>query len=106
MAEIARRAEVAEATVYNYFGTKEDLVYDGMVAFEDALLTAVRDRPPDRSVLAAFREFLLTAPGVLSGVDPASRTGPPPRGRSNLLGLREGLAQPSLLLRGQIGREQ
>jgi AcrR family transcriptional regulator len=72
VAEIARRAEVAEATVYNYFGTKEDLVYDGMAAFEDALVTAVRDRPPGRPVLAAFREFLLTAPGVLSGVDPTT----------------------------------
>ena len=72
VAEIARRAEVSEATVYNYFGTKEDLVYDGMAAFEEALLAAVRDRPPDRSALAAFREFLLTRPGVLAGVDPAT----------------------------------
>jgi len=66
VAEIAHRAEVAEATVYNYFGTKEDLVYEGMSAFEEALVAAVRDRPPGRTVLAAFRDFVLNAPGLLS----------------------------------------
>ena len=28
VAEVARAADVAEKTVYNYFPTKEDLVYD------------------------------------------------------------------------------
>jgi AcrR family transcriptional regulator len=42
--EIARVAEVAEKTVFNYFPTKEDLVFDRMQAFEDQVLDAVRQR--------------------------------------------------------------
>jgi AcrR family transcriptional regulator len=45
VAAVARAAEVSEATVFNYFPTKEDLVYQGMEAFETELLAAVRDRP-------------------------------------------------------------
>lgn len=32
-AEVARTAEVSEATVFNYFATKEDLVYDRLETF-------------------------------------------------------------------------
>ena len=45
VASVARAAEVSEATVFNYFPTKEDLVFQGMEAFETELLNAVRDRP-------------------------------------------------------------
>lgn len=55
VAEIAREAQYSEVTVFNYFPTKEDLVFAGMEFFEEALLVAVRDRPPEESVLAAFR---------------------------------------------------
>src|SRR4051812_2877355 len=64
--EIAREAEVAPATVFNYFPTKEDLFYSRLEAFEDALLSAIRERPPGRSVLAAFGAFLLDRGGVLA----------------------------------------
>lgn len=53
VAEIARRAEVSEATVFNYFATKEDIFYQGMHAFEQAIVDAVRDRPPGTSIAAA-----------------------------------------------------
>jgi AcrR family transcriptional regulator len=59
VAEIARAAEVSEATVFNYFPTKEDLFYGQMEAFEAELVEAVREREPGESVPAAFRRFVL-----------------------------------------------
>ncbi len=59
VAEVARAADVSEATVFNYFPTKEDLFYSGMEAFEAELVDAVRQRPPGESVLCAFRRFVL-----------------------------------------------
>jgi AcrR family transcriptional regulator len=56
---VAREAEVSEATVFNYFPTKEDLVYDGMDDFEGALLTAIRERPAGESVLSTFRDVVV-----------------------------------------------
>jgi AcrR family transcriptional regulator len=66
VAEIARAADVAPATVFNYFPTKEDLFYSRLEAFEDELLSAIRERPPGRSVLDAFGTFLLGHEGVLA----------------------------------------
>ncbi|HVD58038.1 MAG TPA: helix-turn-helix domain-containing protein, partial [Thermoleophilaceae bacterium] len=37
VAEVARAANVSEKTVFNYFPTKEDLVYSRLEAFEDEL---------------------------------------------------------------------
>ncbi len=59
VAEIANVVEVSDRTVYNYFPTKEHLVFDRMEAFEAALLAAVRERRTGESVLAAFRRFVL-----------------------------------------------
>src|SRR6266508_6253841 len=59
VAEVARAADVSEQTVYNYFPTKEDLVYERMDAFEQELLAAVRERPADEPVLRAFGRFIL-----------------------------------------------
>jgi AcrR family transcriptional regulator len=66
VAEIAREAEVAPATVFNYFPTKEDLFYSRLEAFEERLLAAIDGRAPGRSVLAAFADFLLGQRGVLA----------------------------------------
>jgi len=66
VAEIARAAEVAEQTVFNYFPTKEDLVYGRMESFEEALIQAIRERPADESILAAFGRFILEAQGLLA----------------------------------------
>jgi AcrR family transcriptional regulator len=71
VAEIARVAEVSEATVFNYFPTKEDLVYSAFEAFEDALLDAIRDRPQGQSVLEAFGAFILQPRGFLAEPDDA-----------------------------------
>jgi AcrR family transcriptional regulator len=59
VAEVAREANVSEATVFNYFPAKEDLFYGQMESFETALVEAVRNRPPGQSVVAAFRAFVL-----------------------------------------------
>ena len=72
VAEVARAAEVSQATVFNYFPTKEDLFYSGLEAFEQQLLTAVRDRAPGQSVVAAFAGFVMQARGLLAAKDPAA----------------------------------
>jgi AcrR family transcriptional regulator len=59
VAEVARAAEVYEATVFNYFRTKEALVFDGMEAYETALLAAVRTRAAGETALQALGRFLL-----------------------------------------------
>src|SRR4029453_5805046 len=64
--EIARAAELSEMTVFNYFPTKEDLVFGRMEFFEEQLMAAVEQRPPEESALAAFGRM------VLAGVDQRS----------------------------------
>jgi AcrR family transcriptional regulator len=70
VAEIAREADVSEATVFNYFPSKEDLVYSGLETFEQELLQAVRDRAAGETVLAAFSRFVLEPRGLLAVRDP------------------------------------
>jgi AcrR family transcriptional regulator len=70
VAEIARAAEVSEATVFNYYPTKEDLLYSRLEAFEEELLSAVRERQPGVSVLAAFGRFVSVPRGLLASEDP------------------------------------
>ena len=59
MREIAQAADVSEPTVFNYFPTKESLVFSEDRERELALLRAVRDRPSGTSIVAAFREVAL-----------------------------------------------
>jgi len=66
VAEIAREAQVAEATVFNYFRNKEDLFYSRFEAFSARLADAVRDRDPGEPALAAFRRALLEEGGLLA----------------------------------------
>jgi AcrR family transcriptional regulator len=75
VSEIAAAADVSEATVFNYFETKEDLVFHRMEAFEDELLDAVRDREPGESIVQAFGGFVLRARGFLASDDPAAQEG-------------------------------
>jgi AcrR family transcriptional regulator len=75
VAEVAAAAEVSEATVFNYFPTKEDLVFKRMEAFEQELLDAIRDREPGESIVHAFGRFVLTARGFLTSDDPAANEG-------------------------------
>jgi AcrR family transcriptional regulator len=58
VAQVAAAADVAEKTVFNYFPTKADLVFDAEHDVLDALLAAVRDRTGGESALTALRRCL------------------------------------------------
>jgi AcrR family transcriptional regulator len=72
VADVARAADVSEATVFNYFPTKEDLFYSGLEAFEEELLASIREREPGESVVAAFGRFVSQPRGLLAARDPES----------------------------------
>ena len=63
--DVAREAELAEQTVYNYFPTKEHLVTDRDQQIQDRLSDLVRTRPPGVTPPAAIREFVL---GDIAGI--------------------------------------
>jgi AcrR family transcriptional regulator len=66
VAEVAQAAEVDAKTIYNYFPSKPDLVYQRLEAFETDLLNAVRERKPGESILTAFAGFVLGSQGMLA----------------------------------------
>jgi AcrR family transcriptional regulator len=72
VAEIAREADVSEQTVFNYFPSKEDLVYSGLETFESQLLAAIRERPVGQTVIDAFGDFILEPRGLLATEDDAA----------------------------------
>jgi AcrR family transcriptional regulator len=72
VADVARAAEVSEATVFNYFPTKEDLVYQRMEVFEEELLGALRARPVGEALVDAFARFILEPRGLLAAEDDAA----------------------------------
>jgi AcrR family transcriptional regulator len=59
MAEIARAAEVAPATVFTHYASKEDLVYAMRHEVNEGLRTALRERADQIGVLAAVKEWML-----------------------------------------------
>jgi AcrR family transcriptional regulator len=59
VSDVARAAEVAEQTVYNYFPTKEHLVTDRDEQVQDRLVDLIRSRPPGVTAAAAVRDFVL-----------------------------------------------
>jgi AcrR family transcriptional regulator len=69
VAEVAREAQVAVATVFNYFPTKEDLFYYRLEAFGTELVDAVGARPVGEPVLVAFRRHILESGGLLAQVE-------------------------------------
>jgi AcrR family transcriptional regulator len=69
VAEVAREAQVAVATVFNYFPTKEDLFFFRLEAFGADLVGAVAGRAAGEPALAAFRRQLLDTGGLLAQVE-------------------------------------
>ena len=67
VSEIAREAEVAEQTLYNYFPTKEQLVTDREQQIQDQLSELIRSRPAGTSPAAAIRELVLETVSEISG---------------------------------------
>ncbi|MEV0260157.1 helix-turn-helix domain-containing protein [Streptomyces sp. NPDC050617] len=61
VAEVAEAADVSVTTLFKHFPSKESLVFDLDADQERVLVSAVRDRPAGRTVLAALRSHLLTA---------------------------------------------
>ncbi len=75
VAEVANRAEVSEATVFNYFPTKEDLVFHRMELFEQELLDAIRTRAEGESIVRAFGRFAIRPRGFLASDDVSANEG-------------------------------
>ena len=73
VAAIAREADVSEKTVFNYFPTKEDLVYWRLESFEEELLDTIRSRADGESVLDAFGRFVRAPRGMLASYDEEAR---------------------------------
>lgn len=70
VSDVAREADVAEQTVYNYFRTKEELAIDRDQRVQERLVDLIRNRPSGVSPAIAIRDF------VLADVDAIRRTPP------------------------------
>ena len=68
--DVAREAEVAEQTVYNYFPTKEQLVTDREQQIQDRLCDLIRSRPPAITPAAAVRDFVLESVAGIRDIPP------------------------------------
>jgi AcrR family transcriptional regulator len=70
VSDVAREAEVAEQTVYNYFRTKEQLVTDRDQQIQDRLSELIRARPPGVTSAAAIRDFALESVTGIRSIPP------------------------------------
>jgi AcrR family transcriptional regulator len=70
VSDVARAAEVAEQTVYNYFPTKEQLVTDRDQQIQDRLCELIRSRPPAVTPAAAIRGYVLASVAGIRGIPP------------------------------------
>jgi AcrR family transcriptional regulator len=68
MIDIARAADISEQTLYNYFPTKEHLIFDRDREFEEFILGAVRRRPPGQKLADSLRANALL---FLNHISPA-----------------------------------
>ena len=73
--EIARAAEVAEQTLYNYFSTKEQLVTDREQQIQQRLSDLICSRPAGTSPAAAIRDFVLQTVSAIRDMPPENARG-------------------------------
>jgi AcrR family transcriptional regulator len=65
MRDIAQAADVSEQTLYNYFPTKEHLIFDLDQEFEQRLVNIVRERSPDTTIASAVAREARRVTGTL-----------------------------------------
>ena len=75
VADVARAAEVAEQTVYNYFPAKEQLVTDREEQVQDQLCELVRTRPAGVTAAGAIRGFALKSVSRIRDIPPGQWRG-------------------------------
>ncbi|PJZ65809.1 TetR/AcrR family transcriptional regulator [Leptospira wolffii] len=61
VAEIAEKAEVAVTTLFNYFPTKESLIFDLEDEIDSDISEAIRERKKDQSILDALHQYFLSS---------------------------------------------
>jgi AcrR family transcriptional regulator len=59
--EIAAKAEVAVTTLFNYFPTKESIIFDREDEIDAAIVGAIRERKKGQSTLDALHKYFLTS---------------------------------------------
>jgi AcrR family transcriptional regulator len=92
IAEIAAAANVSKMTVFNYYATKEDLVFGPMEEHIEDFARVILTRPPGTGVVAALRAHFLQ---LLADRDPVSGLNDLPQIRAlQLLMLRTPSLQP------------
>jgi AcrR family transcriptional regulator len=62
VAEIAAAADVSVKTVFNYFGSKEELFFDREAEILEGMIRTLSEREPRVSATAALRPLLLDRP--------------------------------------------
>ena len=70
VSDVARAAEVAEQTVYNYFPTKDQLVTDRDQQIQDRLCELIRSRPLNVTPAAAIRDYVLASVAGIRDIAP------------------------------------
>jgi AcrR family transcriptional regulator len=75
--DIARAVDVSRQTVFNYFPSKEQMLFDRDAEIAAALVAAVRDRPDGVSLVGAFRAHTRA---FWTRLDTVLQTGPLPQG--------------------------
>lgn len=68
--DVAREAEVAEQTVYNYFPTKQHLLTDRGQQIQDRLCDLIRSREPTTTAAAAISDFVLESVAAIRTIAP------------------------------------
>jgi len=59
MIDIAREAEISEPTLYNYFPTKEHLIFDMDQEFEERIVGCIKGLAPGKELVEAVRSGAL-----------------------------------------------